>query len=129
MTSQPLSKSKAAKIGSTITLLAGIWLFISPWVYATFALPNAWNNWIVGALLIIFAAIRLASPPTMSWLSWVNCALGVRTLFSPWIYGYAANSDRFVNSLILGIIVFIFAITSATAVPRIAHPGTHQPQM
>ena len=91
MTPRPLSKSHAATFASTITLLAGIWLFISPWVYGVIAVPNVWNNWITGALLIIFAGIRLASPPMMSWLSWLNCALGVWTFCSPWIYGYSGE--------------------------------------
>ena len=34
-----------------------------------------------------------------------------------------------INSLFVGIVVFIFAISSAMAVPRITPPGTHQPQM
>ena len=85
---------------------------------------NAWNNWIVGALIIcILAAIRLGSPPFMSWVSWINCALGVWTFASPWIYGYTGNTDRFANSLVVGVIVFVFAICSATALPRMAHQG------
>ena len=129
MMSEPLEKSNIVKGASTIALLAGIWLFLSAWVYGVSGTANAWNNWIVGALIIILAAIRLESSPFMSWVSWINCALGVWTFASPWIYGYTGNTDRFANSLVVGVIVFVFAICSATALPRMAHPGTHQPQM
>jgi uncharacterized membrane protein len=125
---QPLAKSAMAKTTSTIALLAGIWLFISPWVYGSYMQVNAWNSWIVGAAIFIIGVIRLASPPMGSWVSWVNCALGIWTFFSPWIYGYSGYTGRFVNSLCVGIIVFICAIMSATASPRIAptQPTPHR---
>jgi len=34
---------------------------LSPWVYSA-GNSNAWNSWIVGALIALFAACRLASP-------------------------------------------------------------------
>lgn len=126
MTSQPLAKSRVAKGASGIVLLAGIWLFVSPWVYGAYSTPNAWNSWIVGALIVLIAAVRLAGPPLLSWVSWVNCALGVWTFASPWIYGHTGNTGRFINSLVVGVIVFILTIASATALPRITQPTPHQ---
>ncbi len=125
----PISKSQAAKVASTIALLAGIWFFVSPWVYGAYTSPNAWNSWIVGAIIIIIAAIRLSSPPMLSWLAWINCVLGIWAFVSPWVYGYTGNTGRFVNSLVVGIIVFIAAVRSATAfaIPRPGpqHPAPH----
>jgi hypothetical protein len=47
-------------------------------------------------------------------LSWCNMVLGIWTFFSPWIYGYAStNGGRFINSLCVGVIVFVFSILSA----------------
>ncbi len=123
MTSTSLMKSEKIKTTSTINLLAGIWLFVSAWVYGAYTMPNAWNNWIVGALIVIFAIIRLASPPLMSWVSWINCALGMWTFASPWVYGYTGNTGRFANSLIVGVIVFFLAIASAKALPRMNRPS------
>jgi hypothetical protein len=122
----PISKSQAAKVSSTIALLAGIWLFVSPWVYGAYTSPNAWNSWIVGAIIVIVAAIRLSTSPMISWVAWINCFLGIWTFASPWIYGYTGNSGRFVNSLIVGIIVFIAAVRSATAL-AIPRPGPQHP--
>lgn len=107
--------SSTAKGASAVVVLAGIWLFVSPWVYGAYTLQNAWNSWIVGALMVVFAAIRLSGPATMSGASWVNCLLGIWTFASPWIYGYTNNEGRFVNSLVVGVIVFLLAIASATA--------------
>ena len=107
---------------STIALLAGIWLFVSPWVYGAAASPNAWNSWIVGALIFIFAATRLNRPRLVS-LSWLNVILAVWTFISPWIYGYAGNTGRFINSLCVGVIVFVAAMISANAMPHGTMPS------
>jgi hypothetical protein len=35
-----------------------IWLFVSPWVYGVAGDRNAWNSWIVGVLIAVFALIQ-----------------------------------------------------------------------
>ncbi len=110
------------KAASALNLLAGIWLFVSPWVYGAYTSPNAWNGWIVGAVIIIFASVRMSHPGLLTWMSWVNCILGIWTFASPWIYGYTGNGGRFINSLVVGIIVFVLAILSASGTPRTVPP-------
>lgn len=106
----------AVKTASGLNLLAGIWLFVSPWVYGAYTTANAWNSWIVGAVIVILAATRLARPTAdTAAASWLNCLLGVWTFISPWVYGYTANHGRFTNSLIVGVIVFLLALWSATS--------------
>lgn len=105
-----------AKAASVICLLAGLWLFVSPWVYGVYTNGNAWNSWIVGTLIALFGIARVARPVVSTSLSWCNMILAIWTFFSPWIYGYAvSNPARFVNSLSVGVIVFIFSIASARA--------------
>jgi len=119
----------AVKAASTITLLAAIWFFISPWVYGSYGNLNSWNSWIVGFVIGVLAIIRLSSPASMPGLSWFNACLGVWAFFSPWIFGYTGNTGRMVNSLCVGIIVFVLAIISATSTNRATHhvhaSGTH----
>ena len=107
--------SGVVKAASGVVLLAGIWLFVSPWVYNAYTLQNAWNSWIVGALMVVFAAIRLSGSLSMAGVSWVNCLLGIWTFASPWIYAYTNHESRFVNSMVVGVIVFLLAIASATS--------------
>ena len=102
MTTRDIS---AVKTASTISLLAGIWLFISPWVYGAYATPNAWNSWMVGVLIMLFAAIRMRSPEARG-ASVVSLLLGIWTFASPWIL-YPGNAGRFVNSMCVGALVFI----------------------
>lgn len=102
-----------ARAASTICLLAAIWLFVSPWVYGAFGDGNAWNSWIVGGFIILFSLVRISRPAYGRIFSWINLVLGVWVFFSPWIYGYVANTGRFINSLCVGVVVFLFSIVSA----------------
>jgi hypothetical protein len=54
--------SRNVRAASTVTLVAAIWLFVSPWIYSVYRLPNAWNSWIVGLAIAALAAIRIGSP-------------------------------------------------------------------
>src|SRR5579884_1512413 len=97
---------------STIVLLAGIWFFVSPWVYGAYTSGNAWNSWIIGAAMFLLALTRLSRPVYSSALSWWNMVLGIWAFCSPWIYGYTGNTGRFINSLCVGVVVFVFAVLS-----------------
>jgi hypothetical protein len=125
--SQPINEAKpvragggsslaAARASSIICLLAGIWLFISPWVYGVSTHADAWNNWIVGGLIFLLAIIRIVRPLYSTVLGWCNLILGIWTLFSPWIYQYSpTNRARFINTVCVGVIVIIFSISSLLA--------------
>jgi hypothetical protein len=131
VTSSPGSTPRvaAAKTASTIVLLAGIWYFFSPWIYGANAHGNAWNAWIVGALLFIFGVIRVSRSVGTVGLSWLSALLGIWVFFSPWIFAYTANTGRFINSLCVGVIVFVVAIVSARSsrmIPtKMNRPLTH----
>ena len=126
MTPTMENKHMGVTVASTICLLAGLWFFVSPWVYGTAGNANSWNSWIVGAVVFILAACRLSYPMKTAGLSWVNCILGVWAFISPWIYGYTPEHGRFINSLCVGVILFIAAISAASRTPHTHHPAvTH----
>jgi hypothetical protein len=112
------TRYNAVRAASGLTLLAAIWLFVSPWVYGAALNLNAWNAWIVGAVMILLACIRLGNPASMPGLSWFNACLAVWAFFSPWIYGFTGNTGRFINSLCVGVVVFVLAIISARSTAR-----------
>jgi hypothetical protein len=114
------------RAASMICLLAGIWLFVSPWVYGAYTSGNAWNSWIVGAAIFLLACVRVSRPAYSTGISWVNLVLGIWVFFSPWIYGYVGvNTGRFINSLCVGVIVFVFSLTSGITATRLTRmPGT-----
>lgn len=108
-----------ARGASFITLLAALWLFFSPWIYGAYGNPNAWNSWIVGALIFVFAVTRM-NRPAATGLSWLNSILGIWTFVSPWICGYSGNNGRLVSSLFVGLIVFCAGLAGANS-ERMSH--------
>jgi len=112
-TREAVTRAGGARAASVIVLLAGVWFFVSPWVYGAYTHANAWNSWIVGALLFIFGVVRISRPAYGTALSWWNMVLGIWAFFSPWIYGYTGNQGRFINSLCVGVVVFVLSIVSA----------------
>lgn len=102
------------RTASGICFLAGIWLIISASVYTGLhASAAGWNSIIVGIIVAIFAAVHFYTPRSTVGLSWLNLLLGIWMIISPWIYGYTAEHGAFWNSIILGIIIVIFAFWSA----------------
>ncbi len=76
--------------------------------------------------MFIVGAVRLGSPVYSAGLSWLNTVLGIWVFFSPWIYGYVGNTGRFINSLCVGVIVFVLSIVSAmSSRRRTMSPITH----
>jgi hypothetical protein len=120
MTPNQMDASHVAnvKLASGINLLAGIWFFLSPWVYNAWHLRDAWNSWIVGFVIALFAIIRISSPGGTQFFSWVNLLLGIWAFISPWVYNYTGDTGRFVNSLCVGVIVFVLAISSLRSTPH-----------
>lgn len=99
---------------SSLDVLFGLWLFLSPWIYGVSGTSGAWNSWIVGALVVIFAVIRRTHPALTS-LSWINSVLGLWIFASPWIYGYVRGDGFFVNTLCIGVLVFCASIVGANS--------------
>jgi len=116
-------ESHPARGASLIALLAGIWLFISPWwIYGAYGTPGAWNNWFAGVLIFVFAVLRRRHPAATG-LSWLNAALGIWVCVSPWVYGYAGSPGRVINSLCVGFIVFCTAVAGANS-QKMSHDPT-----
>jgi hypothetical protein len=113
------------RVTAGLNLLVALWFFVSPWVYGAYGMANAWNSWIVGAVLVIASLVELNSDiRTAANLSWLNIVLSVWVFFSPWIYGYTANSGRFINSLCVGVIAFVLSIMTAMMASRMTSPSS-----
>ncbi len=113
----------AVRTASTIVLLAGIWLFVSPWVYGAFHNLDSWNSWIIGCIIIGVAWVRLVYPLSMPGLSWFSMLLGIYVFISPWLYNYTGNTGRFINSLCVGVVVVAAGIASAINTKRLVTQG------
>lgn len=114
------TKLGGIRTASVICLLAGIWLFVSPWVYGAYDHGSAFNAWFVGAAIFLIGCLRTSRPAYSTGWSWVNAVLGVWIICSPWVYGYVAtNTDRFINSLCVGVVVLACALLSGITATRL----------
>jgi hypothetical protein len=104
---------------SALNAVAGAWLFASAWAlgYADngAALTNAV---IVGALVVMLAAMRFAGASDELWPSWLNVVAGGWTFFSAWILGFGDRSDAVWNNVIVGVVIIVLALISASATTR-----------
>lgn len=92
-----------------VSLVLGILLFISPFVFATMShTSSAWDAWVLGVIGVILALLSLGIPtnPVTEWLSVV---LGILLFISPWVLGFAALATAAWTSWIIGILFIIAA--------------------
>jgi hypothetical protein len=99
-----------ARWASAGTVLAGVWLILAPFVLNFEGADAAqWNHIIVGAAVLVLAAIRAFDPDERESLSWMNVVLGLWMIVSPFLLGYANVNDAQTNSLITGVIILALA--------------------
>jgi hypothetical protein len=104
-----------AKTASGINLLLGVWLVASAWIFLyDGSSAGAWNSVAVGALIFVIGLTRVVSL-VGPLLARVNVVLGLWTIASPWIFGYAAAEPAMWNSVVVGIVVTLLALWSANA--------------
>ena len=89
-------------------LALGLWLVASPWALKFQAETNpTWNAVALGILVAavaIFALFRV-----MAWQEWVNVALGVWLVISPWIVGFNDLTTATWNAVIVGGVIALLA--------------------
>jgi hypothetical protein len=98
---------------SGLNVLAGIWLIIAPFVLGYSGGDPYWNDIVFGAIVGVFGLARVLGAYRASWLSWLNALIGVWLFVSAFWLDSTSNAG--VNDVILGIVVFVLGIASATA--------------
>ncbi len=119
MNHTPLPGAENARAASILNIIAGIWLIISPFALGLAMWPAAvCNNVVVGAVVLILAAVRASNPLHARGLSWINFLLGIWLIISPFVLVNGARPVALAtNNVILGIVVLVLAVWSAFATP------------
>lgn len=116
-------------------MLLGLWLAASPFAFGTFGeyqfsdtvlrvtaergiweadtrnLLTAWNDVIVGLLIMVFAALSLSRRGGLA--QWANAALGVWLLFAPIVF-WTPSAAVYVNDTFVGAFLIAFTILIPT---------------
>lgn len=108
---------------SVVSVLAGIWLIISPFILGYNSAGNATQQIIFGVIVTVLGIVHMAVPH-VAWPSWVNFIIGLWVIVAPWTMATSAAARW--NEVITGIIVAIFAYSSSSVTahrPHLHHPA------
>ncbi len=82
----------------------GVWLIISPLIgIGGINDVAAINSYIVGSLVILFSVASITKP--YMWEEYINIALGVWLLSSPFIFNYSHLTGPAWNQILVGILI------------------------
>lgn len=101
---------------SGLNALAGVWLIIAPWALGYRGGDPYWNDVLFGGVVALFGFVKVAGAMREAGLSYLNALIGVWLFIAAFVID--STSQAFWNDIILGIIVFVLAIVSATASER-----------
>jgi hypothetical protein len=109
----PADWRQTVATASGLNLIAGIWLIIAPFVLGYANGDHYWNDIVFGAIVAFFALIRIAGAYRAEWLSWLNALIGAWVFASAFWLDSSGRAQW--NDIILGAIVFVLGLISATA--------------
>jgi len=86
----------------------GLFLFVSPWLFAYVSEKVRIEIWAAGAAI---TAISIAAIVAFSdWEEWLNLLLGVWLVISPWVIGFVHTRAMHVSILIGVMVAFLAAL-------------------
>jgi len=88
-------------------LVLGSWIFVSPWVLDYTGTTAAWNAYIMGAGIVVFALIAAYMPK--AWEEIINTLLGIWLVASPFVLGFDAMTGIALHTVVVGILATAFA--------------------
>jgi hypothetical protein len=89
-------------------LLLAIVLFASPWFFAHASRAAGFDLWLSSAAIIVLSIAAMIAYST--WEEWINLALGVWLIVSPWLLGFAHTQPMHFAIGIGSAIVFFAAL-------------------
>lgn len=94
-----------------VSLVAGAWLFFSPWLLG-FTAVVSWMSYVLGAAIIVAALWALvAKEPRNAEL--ITAALGALTFVSPWLLGFMGERAARMDAWFVGAVVVVAALWAA----------------
>ncbi|HSN22486.1 MAG TPA: SPW repeat protein [Usitatibacter sp.] len=112
-----------------LVLLAGIWLFISPFALGVPSLshPAVVAAYVAGAALVSSAAEAPAVPDLVE--EWIALTVGAGLAATPWLLGYAQEPGATANAVVIGALVSMCALLGLLHRARMRHADEHTAQI
>jgi SPW repeat len=102
---------------SSINVVLGIWLAVSPWILGYGHGDPRWSDIVLGSLVAGAALARATGAYREAYLSWFNVAVGVWLVVAGLAVDHTAVATW--NDLGVGATVFVVAIASIEASARL----------
>lgn len=88
-----------------LTLLVGIWLFITPWIFGFSHTSFAWSPFIMGALVFLFSIWEIANGKIVA--ETINLIIGIWIFISPWVLGFSHSANAAWIMFVCGAILIL----------------------
>lgn len=89
-------------------LFLGLFLFVSPWLFAIAGGEVRNEIWASGALIALVSLAAIVA--FAEWEEWLTLALGLWLVVSPWVLGFAHTRAMHVSIAVGAIVAFVAAI-------------------
>ena len=114
---QPSERAMQNQTARAITMVVGVWLFISAFVWPHTRFETN-NTWILGVLCFLFAYLSLRAPA----VRYLNALVAIWLFVSAFALP-AAESRTVWNNAIVAIIIFVLSLTPGEEM-RMQRPST-----
>lgn len=95
-----------------VNLVLGGWLVLAPFIgIGAGGDVAAWNSYVSGALVAIFAIAALARP--QQWEEWTNLVLGAWLILAPFVLGFTDQAGPMWNHILVGLLIGADALWAA----------------
>lgn len=106
-----MSKFSSAMLPDKISIVLGIVLFLSPWLFGFASVQDAaLSAHIVGAIIFVIAISEVVA--FKIWEEWIGIAAGVWLLFAPFVLGFNTHVEALATHVMIGLAVILFAVWS-----------------
>ena len=92
-----------------VSALLGAWLTLSPWTLGFAEERILTVHFVLTGVLLMATAVGAIVVPK-AWEAWLEVALGVWLIASPWALGFNGNFMPMQNALFCGLLVTILAL-------------------
>ena len=110
-TQQKQRQARRPTFLTTLFVLTGVWLAVSPYVLGfSWNVAAWWNAVIIGIALVILGLVRFGSPEKFQGLRWTALILGAWMIASPFAAEYAEVTMAMWNAIFVGSLVVIISM-------------------